>query len=190
LRIPQLQITQTYGQISIRQDHGGVEIQQPRAKMDVTTERPRIEIERVKGKLEIDQSKAWEAYGIMSPIEVTSRIYSEVRNIALQAIAKKAQEGDRMAAIHKSTNVIPELAAEKSIEFLEMEYFGEASYDNVDVSYTPDQLSFRPINGEVNIQVEPQKPLIERVPAKVTIGMERYPSIQITVAGQHINQLL
>jgi hypothetical protein len=188
--IPQLQITQTYGQISIRQDHGGVEMQQPRAKLDISTERPVVEVERAKGKLEIDQSRAWAAYGMMSPIEVTSRIYSEVRNIALQAIAKKAQEGDRMAAIHQSTEVIAELAAEKSIEFVEMEYFGEASYDNVDVSYTPDQLSFRPIDGTVNIQATPQKPIIERVPAQVTIGMEKYPSIQISVAGQHIDQLL
>jgi hypothetical protein len=190
MRIPQLQITQTFGQISIRQDHGGVDIQQPRAKMDIYIDKPVVEIERAKGRLEIDQSKALAAYGMMSPIEMTSRIYSEVRNIALQAIAKKAQDGDRMAAIHQSTDVIAQLAAEKSIEFSEMQYFGEASYDNVDISYTPEQLSFHPINGAVNIQVEPQKPVIERVPAKVTIGMEHYPSIQISVAGQHIDQLL
>jgi hypothetical protein len=188
--IPQLQITQTYGQISIRQDHGGLEIQQPRARLDISTQKPVVEVDRIKGNLEIDQSKAFAAYGIMSPIEVTSRIYSEVRNIALQAIAKKAQDGDRMAAIHQSTDVIAELAAEKSIQFSGMQFLGEASYDNVDISYTPDQLSFRPINGEVNIQVEPQKPMIERIPARVEIGMERYPSIQISLTGQHIDQLL
>lgn len=190
MNIPKLQISQTYGSISIRQDHGGLEIKQPRAKVEMITENPRLEIERSEGNLSIDQSKAWAAYGMINPIELTTSIAEQARNMGYQAIAKKAQDGDRLAAIHRSTDVIAELAHEKFFQSHELRIAKEASYDNVDVYYTPDQLTFRPIKGSVNIQIDPQKPTIEYIPSQVTIGMERYPSIQISWAGQNIDQLL
>jgi hypothetical protein len=190
MKIPQLQINQAFGQISIRQDHGGVKIQQPKAKVNITTENPRVEIERSEGELTIDQSKAWAAYGLINPVELTRSIADQARSMAYQAMAKKAQDGDRMAAIHQSTDVIAELAQEKFSQTHELRVAKAASYDNVDIFYTPDQLTFRPMKGSVNVQVQPQKPIIERVPSQVMIGMERYPSIQISWAGQHIDQLL
>jgi hypothetical protein len=188
--IPPLQITQTFGQISIQQDNGGVRIQQPEAKMEISTELPEIEIEKTMGNLKIDQSKAWAAYGIMSPLEMISRIYSESRNIALRATEKTAKEGDRMAAVHQSKDVIAELAKENSFGFLDVEFAGKASGNNVDIDFTHGTLDVGYLISSVNIQVQPQKPIIESVPAQVSVGMNEYPSIQISVTGQQIDQFI
>jgi hypothetical protein len=190
VNIPKLHISQTYAQLSIRQDPGGVEIEQPKAKVEIKTQLPSMEIERVESKLEIDQSKAWDAYGIINPLEMNSRIYGQVRDsVVPQAIAKIAQDGDRMAAIHRSTGVIAELAAESWVE-LQVNFAGEASYNNVDVNYTPDQLSFRLVEGVVNIQVEPQWPIIQHKPSQVNIAVEKYPSIQIEWRGRNVDRML
>jgi hypothetical protein len=188
--IPQLQITQTFGQISIQQDPGGVRIQQPKAKMEINTKEPSINIDRSKGKLEIDQSKAWAALGLMNPLKLNSKIYSQVRGKFNQTIGEIARNGDRMAAIHQSTSVIPELAKESTRKSYKLDYTGEASNSNVDFSYTPDKLSSNLVKGAVNIHAEAQRPIIERVPAKAMIGMERHPAINVDWLGKNIDYIL
>jgi len=177
-------MTQTYAELSIHQNHGGVRIEQPRAIMNLQTERPTIDIERQKGSMEIDQKRSWEAYGIMSPFDMTKQIHSQTIQNVHKTIAKIAQNGDRMAAIHKSTNVISELASERRIiEFPEFQYAGEASFDNVDISYVADKIKLNPKDGSVQLDVEPQRPVIERIPAEVNIQVAKYASLQIEVIG-------
>jgi hypothetical protein len=188
--VSQFQITQTFGQISIQQDHGGVRIQQPEAKMEINTKNPLISMDRAKGKLEIDQSKAWSALGIMNPLKLNSKLHSQIRGKFNQTIAEIAQAGDRLAAIHKSTNVISELAKESTRKSYKLDYTGEASNSNVDISFTSDKLNINLIEGTVTIHIEAQQPLIERVPAKTLIGMERYPAINIDWLGKNIDYIL
>lgn len=190
MNIPQIQISQTLGQISIRQNSGGIEIEQPKAQMEIKSDLPDLIIEISRGGLEIDQKKAWAAYGIMSPLETRERIYSQVKDLTNQWIAQIAQKGDQMAAIHKSTDVIAELAQYKTVSFPELNYVGEASSSNVDLNYQPDQLSFHSERAQVDIQVLLQKPIIKRIPAQVHIGMERYQKLQISVAGQNVNRTM
>jgi hypothetical protein len=188
--ISQLQVTQTFGQISIQQDHGGVRIQQPKAKMEINTRDPLINMDRSEGKLEIDQSKAWAAFGLMNPLKLNSKINTQIRGKFNQTIAGIAQAGDRLAAIHKSTNVISELAKESTRKSYKLNYTGEASNSNVDISYTLDKLNSDLIEGTVTIDAVAQRPLIERVPAKTMIGMERYPAINVDWLGKNIDYIL
>lgn len=190
MNIAQLHIYQQRGQISIKQDAGGVAIKQPQAKIQMRTEPLVVDIDRVERGLSIDQSKAWAAYGLMKTGELRSKIYSQVQNIAYQAIAKYAQDGDRLAAIHKPGDAIVELAKQANTDLIPIDYTGPARYDNVDVSYVPDELSTSFRGGEVHYHAQPQKPIIKRIPAYVEMGMKQYPSIRFEVRGANVNQYL
>lgn len=190
MNIPNLQITQTFGQISLQQKQASIEIQQSKVRMDMESEAPVVEIDKSSGSLQIDQSKSWAAYGSMPSTQMSARISSQARSLANQGIAKTARNGDRFAAIHQSTNVVAEIASKVYLERPNISYVGSASTFNVDVSYTPDQISVRPIQGVVEIQVDTQKPIIRSNPAQVNIGMERYASIQIDWVGSHVDQRL
>lgn len=190
MNIAQLHIYQQYGQISIKQDHGQIAIRQPQAKTQMRTEPLTVNIDKVERGLSIDQSKAWAAYGLMNPTELTNKISSQVQGIAYQAIAKYAQDGDRLAAIHKPGDAIVELAKQVSTDLYPIDYTGPARYDNVDVSYVPDELSTTFRGGDVHYHAQPQKPIIDHIPAYVEVGMKQYPSIRFEVQGSNVNQYL
>ncbi|WP_025027199.1 DUF6470 family protein [Caldalkalibacillus mannanilyticus] len=188
MNIARLQMSQVFGRISIQQDSGGVRLEQPKAEMEIQTKPLTIDIEREKGSMDIDQSRSWAAYGLMNPVEMTARIMDQVKNNVKESIAKIAQDGDRMAAIHRSTDVIAELASERRIvEFPEFQYASAAEYDNVDITFVADKIHLRPQEARVDIQFVPQRPVIERIPAKVSIHMEQYPSLHIQVVGDQLD---
>jgi hypothetical protein len=190
MNIPQIQISQTPGRIAIEQNLGGVEMEQPHAIMNMKSVLPPLQIDKIEDKLEIDQSRAWAALGSMSAIETRDRIYSQVKSLSLQYIAKVAQKGDQLADIRTGANVIAELAKDTLVQFPEMNYVGEASIDNVDISYQQGSVSFRSERAYVDMQVEPRKPIIRAKPASVNITMQQYPHIEISVVGQNVDRSL
>ena len=185
--MPKLQIEQQRAEIGIKQTPGQMLIQQPPPQVTMKTEPAQVHIDRELSKLYIDQSRAWAAYALIPPVTATKTIVDKVKEIYPQIVAKIAQDGDRMADIHLSGNVFAELAREWPRQLTEFDIAGPASRLNVDLKFIPEQLEMHVEGGHFYYEVEPQKPRIEHVPARVDIYLRQRPYIKIEWVGQHVD---
>lgn len=179
--IPQIQIRQQPALIGIDADLGTQDIKQPKATYEMQIERPQQEIRQPQGDLQIDQSRAWDALGVGPVLQSMSRIYSQSKDIALQGIARIVENGNRMAAIHLHGNPIAEIAKQLTFEHPEFEYYGEAAYDNVDITYTANKAEINVIDGKVNVNAQVNPPEISYYRGKLDIYMRQYATVEITL---------
>jgi len=180
-RIPQIHIHQIDGKIGMESKRAQVKIDQPKAEIAMHQEHVKVEIAHTYPQVQIDQTKAWSALGRRPSLELTKVIYSETRRIVMNTIAKIAQKGDRLAAIHIKEDPIPEMARNNSIEFFELYYEGEPSVDNVDIDVIPGKLEINWHGGKVEMNVKINKPKIEYLPGKLDIYLKQRNTIEITV---------
>ncbi|PYI51178.1 DUF6470 family protein [Paenibacillus flagellatus] len=179
--IPQIQISQQYARIGIDADLGRYEMKQPRPTFELEQPQATMEMRQPLGELEIDQSKAWDALGRANILVVMNRIYSQARDIALQGIAKIVEDGNRMAAINKtSADAIPELASDVTVSFPDFQYAGEAAFDNVDIQYTARKPEVRITPGQIKLNTHPNPPEVEYFRGKLDIYMQQYNKVEIT----------
>ncbi|TXK80950.1 DUF6470 family protein [Paenibacillus sp. N3.4] len=177
--IPQIQIRQQPALIGIDADPGTQDIRQPQAAYEMQTERPTLEMHQTQGELQIDQSRAWDALGVGPILESMSRIYSQSKEIALQGIARIVENGNRMAAIHLPGNPIAEIAKQLTFEHPEFNYYGEAAYDNVDITYTAHRVEINVTDGKVNVNVQVNPPEISYNRGKLDIYVRQYANLEI-----------
>lgn len=179
--IPQIRISQQYARIGIDADLGRYEIKQPRPMFELEQTNAKMEIRQPRGELEIDQSKAWDALSRTNILEVMQRIYGQAREVAMKGIARIVEDGNRMAAIHKNkADAIPELASDVTVSFPEMEYAGEAAFDNVDVHYTPHRPEIETTRGEVKLNTRVNPPEVDYYRGKLDIYMLQFNKVEIT----------
>lgn len=177
--VPLIRLDIQSGRIGVDVQRGQWDIRQPKADMEMHTTPLTMEIRSPQGELHIDQSAAWDALGMGSHTTFMNRIYSESKNIALQGIASIVEKGNRLAAIHKGGSPIADLAAQRAFEPSNMNYLGEASYDNVDLDYTANKVEINVNPGSVDIQITPHQAEITYTPGKVSIYMQQYPKVEM-----------
>ncbi|NMO96616.1 DUF6470 family protein [Paenibacillus lemnae] len=177
---PILQIRQTPGRIHIDADPGTFSIRQPKADISQRTEPAQWSIRYFRPEMRIDQSKAFAAYHGGNMIDMNSMIYSGIEQIFLQAIARRVEQGNRMAEFFKPGNTIAEVYGSDTKANSFPEFRGPASMDNVDITIQtrPPEISFQP--AEVNLQVETHRPEIQYTRGKLDIYMKQYPAVQYT----------
>jgi len=180
--IPQIHFKQTPARLGIDADLGTQDIKQPRAQYEMKTTRPKQDIQSPHGELEIDQSQAWDALGLGNILESLQRIYSQSKQLAIQAVAKKVQEGNRMAASsYTGENVIASLAKESTTEGSNgVDFYGEASFLNVHERYTAHKPEINTTPGSVEINTQPSAPIINYNRGKLDIYMAQWHSIEFT----------
>ncbi|MDQ0902945.1 DUF6470 family protein [Paenibacillus sp. V4I7] len=176
--IPQLQIRQQPALIGIDADLGTQDIRQPKATYEMKTDRPQLEIHQEPGDLQIDQSRAWDALGMGPILEAMSRIYTQSKDVALQGIARIVENGNRMAAIHLHGNPIADIAKQLTFEHPEFDYYGEASFDNVDITYTPFKAEINVIEGKINVNAQINQPEITYNRGKLDIYVRQYAKVE------------
>lgn len=178
--IPQIQIRQQYAKLGIEAGRGQQQLQQPRPGMEIETTPTRMEVTSRGPELRIDQSRAWDALGRGGNLEVMSRIYSQARQVAMEGIARIAQNGDRMAAIHQSFDVIADIAQEQAFRPLpDMNVVGYASFDNVDIHYTAHKPDIQWTDGQVDIRARVNPPIHQYERGKLDIYMIQYGKVDI-----------
>ena len=162
-----LQIRQTPGKLYIDADPGQYSIRQPKAELHITTTPGLMEIQQRRPTLEVDQSRAFAAYTGGNILEMNQRVYSGIQQIFLQAIARRVEQGDRVAAIHRPGNTIAEVYGSdwQPIPFPETR--SEASVDNVEVRINTTPPDIRISRSQVDIKVEAHKPEIEYIRGKL-----------------------
>jgi hypothetical protein len=175
---PILQIRQTPAILGIDADLGAYSITQPKADVIIETTLGEWDIQSFPPELTIDQSRAFAAYNGGNTLDMNKRIYSGIQQLYLQGIARKVEQGNRMAQFFKPGNTIAEVYGTDTEPNSFPETRGPASYDNVDIHFETraPQIEFRP--AKVNIQTEGHRPEIEYNRGKLNIYMQQYASIQ------------
>jgi len=179
--IPQLQIRQTYAKIGIQTTPAKLNIQQPKASMKIHQKPIKVEINSTNPELNIDMTRAWSGLGKRTQSELTNTIYNQTKQMVVNGVAKIARDGDRLAAIHQQVNPIPSIAAQDLFEMPPIQIEGEAGYDNVDIRVQPGNLNIQWSGRTVNIDIQPQKPIINNQQGKVETYLRQKNSIQITL---------
>lgn len=174
---PIVQIRQTYALIGINSNAGSFSMAQPKAEMTIDSQPGQFTINQSNPEMYIDQSRALAAYTGGSYDEMSQRIYSGVEQLWLQGIAKRMEQGERMANFHKPGNTIAEVYGEDWRPVSYPEIRGEASYDNVDIHVEPVPVKLEYQQAEVNINIEARKPEINYTPASVEIYLRQAPSV-------------
>jgi hypothetical protein len=180
MSIPQIQIRQQPALLAIDADLGTQDIKQPAPTYEMSTERPKLEIRQPRGELKIDQSRAWDALGQGPILEAMNRIYSGSKNVALQGLARIVENGNRLGDLRYRGNPIADMAEQVRFERLELDYYGEASYDNVDIHYTAHKPEISVEEGKIHVNVHVNPPEINYNRGKLDIYMKQYQKIEIT----------
>jgi hypothetical protein len=177
-----LSIRQTYAAIGMdskpaRQimdaSPGDQKIIQPQANMDFSS---------TPAKLEINSSEAWLALGKGPHLEWNQRLYGQMKSIFLQQLAQTVAAGHRMAQITNSKNAFAELARESVDSQNPVNYvLGTPDFDNVEVNYSPGQVSTNMEPSPIEINYTPIKTDIQVEQGKLDIYLRQKNSISIEV---------
>jgi hypothetical protein len=173
-----LQIRQSPAILGIDADLGAFSITQPRADVSIKTTPGELSVQSSRPELTIDQTRARAAYNGGSVLDMNRRIYSGIQQLYLQAIARRMEQGTRMAEFFKPGNTIAEVYGMDTEPNSFPEPCGTASYDNVDIHFETraPEVRFQP--SQVDIQVERHRPETEYTRGKLNIYMQQYASIQ------------
>lgn len=180
MTIPHIQIRQTPARLGIDADIGKQSLEQKPADIDMKQIKPQLHIETTRGNLDINQDRAWDALALGGNLETMSKIYSMASDMALQGLAKIVERGNRMADIHLGGNPIAEFALDWQRTFPEFDFKGEASFDNVDITYTPAEVNIDVTPGRVELNVQVNRPTHHYERGKLDIYVSQYNKVEIT----------
>jgi len=176
---PQIRLQSTSAKIEIQIQRGGLEIEQKPADLEIEQPKAKMTIERRPSKLTIDQTKAREDVGYKSVARALEDEAAEGKQAVLEGIARRGQERQELLQIQNGGNAIKSLSKNNSQKIKQFGLGWIPSPNSVQISYDP---------GEVNISIEPQKPIITSKinkpemtfsPTEVNIQLAQYPSLEI-----------
>ncbi|KRF33994.1 DUF6470 family protein [Paenibacillus sp. Soil787] len=183
MNIPRLSIRQTYAEIGIDTQNAQFAIQSPPGQLDIKQQAATIDITSPSGELSVDSSAAWSALGKGNHLEWMNQIYSQLHSVALQAIGKIVEDGNRMAMITNPSNPFAEIAGNQMNEQNPVEYVGEASNLNVKLNYEMRKPEINITPHKAEIQYTAQKPQISYSPGNIDIYVKQKNSIEINVSS-------
>lgn len=183
MHLMRLSIHQTFGQIGIQTQSASQSIHSPSGDLSIRQPSADMQIESPPGQLTIDSSAAWDALGKGGNLAWSSRIYSQSKDLLLQAIAKTAADGQRMADILSPGNPFAEIARSDALsDPPSVSYTGPAGYSNVKVNYEPQEAVIQITPRQPEIAYTPNKPEVQYNPGSVDIYLQQRNSIDIQVS--------
>lgn len=192
MQIPKLQMQSTFAQLGLNIIKPVQEIRQPQAEMNLRQVPATLTIEQARTELQIDSSQARANIGIMTSMQFSDSAAAYGQQKALQAIAEKSQEGDRMMRIYTKENVIAAIGKEKGLRVLEGGYTPPAASadEGVDihVELKPVRIDVQRNGMSMNPVTKP--PELSYTPGKVEPYMLQYNSLKIDVVGSQLDQMM
>ncbi len=99
----------------------------------------------------------------------------------MRGIARRVEEGKQLANLLYKGNAIADIAKGWRERFPEFDFRGPASGLNVDLNYTPSELTIDSEMGSIEYNVQPNRPIHSYEMGKLDIYMNQWPKIDITV---------
>ncbi|MFC5528963.1 DUF6470 family protein [Cohnella yongneupensis] len=179
--VPFISVQSQKGKIGIHSERGQYEIRRPQPVLNISSRKPEIIAHNRPGQLNIDNSRTWEALDGGNMEVFWSRIYSQYKQIAQQNISEIVAQGNQLGDLRIKGNPIPDMALDEFIEGApDLQVYGEASVDNTQFNYIPNDPDIQFVPGELNVQAQIQRPDINFHRGSVNIYMEQYPKVTIT----------
>lgn len=192
MQIPKIRMESTFAQLGLNINKPVQEIKQPKAEMNLRQAPATVSIEQGRTILQIDSSQARANIGIMTSMQFSDSSAAYGKQKAMQAIAEKSQEGDRLMRIYTKENAIAEIGREKGLRVLEGGYTPPAAStdDGVNIS-----AEFKPVVIDVQrngMRMDPvlRSPELSYTPGKVEPYMIQYNSLKIDVVGSQLDQMM
>ncbi|MGB9679521.1 MAG: DUF6470 family protein [Thermoanaerobacteraceae bacterium] len=177
---------QTLGRIGIETTPAKINIKNKNADLQIEQIQAKMEIDQKLPQVHIDQYQCFYEAGLKSIFDLIHDEAARSRQLGLEAIGEKVEEGHILSSIQNHENAIAELAKKARIK--------QASF-NVDlIPKSRPQIWFEGylnINwqlGKAKINITPQKPEISATPSNINIYMLKYPSLDIEIAGNKFDK--
>lgn len=188
-----IRITTTDARIGIETIPARLERKSNPARMEIKQKQALLEIETVKPRIKIDQYEAFASAGRKNNLDLAVDIAQEGYKQVMEYIAKKASDGDRLAAIHIKRDPIVEFAERDSyvkrdfnIDFIPKarpKITVEEGEVKVELAGGPNAFF-----DKVKINFVPHTYETKYIPGNVNIYMEQYPSVDIEYIGNNVDQ--
>ena len=179
--VPFISVQSQKGKIGIHSERGQFEIRRPQPVLNVSSSKPQIIAHNGPGQLRIDNPRTWNALDGGNMEAFWSRIYSQYKQVAQQNISQIVERGNQLGDLRIKGDPIPSRALDEFIEGApDLQVYGEASVDNTQFEYIPNDVNIQFIPGELNVDAQIQRPEINFHRGSVNIYMEQYPKVTIT----------
>ncbi|EFM09019.1 conserved hypothetical protein [Paenibacillus curdlanolyticus YK9] len=178
-----LSIHQTFASIGIDAEPATQEMRLPRGEQLIEQPAAKMNFESTNSQLSIDSSQAWHALGKGPNLEWSSAIYSQMKSVFLQNLARQVEEGKRMSNITNPRSAFADLAQDALFRDNLVDYqVAEPSYNNVKLEFAPGDVSTDIEASPVVIEYTPHKAEIEAYRGKLDIYLRQRNSISIEVS--------
>lgn len=184
MNLLRLSIRQTYASIGIETKKANLEMESPPGQLDLQSTPSSMNVNTTPGTLEVDSSRAWKALGKGNHLEWLHDISSQMHQEFLLNVSRIVEEGNQLAQFKKST--IADMMANRIQEKSNVIYIGEASAANVDLQYSPSQLSVEWDPHVVNANYTPHKVQASYAPGKVEVYLNQKNSLSMWVSDYNI----
>lgn len=182
-----LSISTRPGLIGIRTTPGRFNMANKPARLEMRQEHAKLAIKTRRPVLEINQYAAMAQMGYKKPTDVVSEIAQLGKQRAMEYIANRTSDGNRLKAIEKGGNAIREIAIDKAWPQKQRQG-GYTPIVGPEFNVMPGEVTIMPpqVNNPVHIGYEaeyvPGELNIQYIAAKVEVYMRQYPEINIDVS--------
>ena len=172
-----IQIETQRGQLQLQSEKPQINLSIREPKLELNPENAKVEIKSTFGKFEIDQAPSRYGHGIRTYREFIEDFVRDSQQKGLEAIAKIASDGDRLARFETRRSAIAELAAESIVHSKKEVSVGtkERPY----IRYHPGTLEIRATQPSLGARFTPGDVDNNNKWAKVDIRVNPRPSIRM-----------
>ncbi|NTU21776.1 hypothetical protein HPY28_15730 [Brevibacillus sp. HB1.2] len=192
MQIPQLRMESSFARLGLNVTKATHEIKQPQAEMNLRQQPAELTIEQARTELQIDSSQARANIGIMTPMQFSDSNATYGYQKAMQAIAEKSQEGDRLMRIHTKENAIAAIGRERGMRVLDSGYSPPASSgdEGVDISIQLKPVVINVIRNGMSMDPVIRPPEFTYIPGKVEPYILQQNSLKIEVTGSQLDRMM
>lgn len=165
-----------------------LEIRTTPPRLEIDTRPAIVEIQSISGHFEFDFTPTRASYGLKTNLEFMFDYAERGRQAVLEGIGKRAQDGDRMAAVYNKDNAFAELAKE-AMRPPDVEVVWDP-LAKPDITYIPGELHFNPRPGQLNIQTERGRVDTQLRRGQVDITVDQYASIRFWTTQTDVDMIV
>ncbi|OEH86727.1 hypothetical protein BHU72_00165 [Desulfuribacillus stibiiarsenatis] len=187
MNIPMIQITQQSAKLQTETEQGHFQMQQRPADIQIHQKPSNLNMHTEHAKIFIDQRQAFSEVGLKHIFSKIKEYADKGRSQALRGIARIAQDGDRMAAIHIQSNPFAEFARRDQTKRVDYNIKFAPSFGSVKFNYQPTKTHFNVEPHQINTDVNINMPARQYTPGKVKSYLVQKNQIHFDVAGTNVN---
>jgi len=154
-------------------------------KTQLSTQPAIVEIRRTEGKLELDFTPYRYSIGFKNNADFMRDFANEGKQAALEAVARIAQEGDRLARIESKEDAIVQMAIESN--FPEPPDITWARIEPPIIHYEPGKVDFNVIRGKVDLNLQRGTVELNLQRGEVKGRITQYPSIRFWTTNNEVD---